>query len=178
MTDNFFAYFWGMKKTAWCLLLLTVIFTASSFGLHKFYVSIYQVNYASEKKMLQVTSRIFIDDLNSALEKKFHQKFHLGAKEETPEEVAMMQKYIAGNFTIKVNGKQKPLDFRSKEMENNVLICYFRITDIPKITTLDITNKILFDFVTEQQNIIQTTVHGKKNTLLLTSDSPDGTISY
>jgi hypothetical protein len=35
---------------------------------------IYQVNYAPDKKMLQITSRIFIDDLNKALEKNTIEK--------------------------------------------------------------------------------------------------------
>jgi hypothetical protein len=37
-------------------------------------MGIYQVNYAPEKKMLQITSRIFIDDLNKALEKNTKEK--------------------------------------------------------------------------------------------------------
>ncbi|HLA55269.1 MAG TPA: DUF6702 family protein [Flavobacterium sp.] len=167
-----------MKKAFFAGLLMLFVLSLSSFGMHKFYVSIYQVNYVPEKKMLQITSRIFIDDINNALGKKYKKKFHLGDTDETSEDVAKMQQYILDNFVISVNNKPKTLEFRSKEMENNVLICYFRITDIPKITYLGITNKCLFDFVTEQQNIIQTTIYGKKNSLLLTTDEPSGALKF
>jgi hypothetical protein len=167
-----------MKKSFFAGLLVLAVLSLSSFGMHKFYVSIYQVNYVPEKKMLQVTCRVFIDDINNALEKKYKKKFHLGDKDETPEDIAKMQQYITDNFTISVNNKPKTLEFRSKEMENNVLICYFRITGIQKITYLGITNKCLFDFVTEQQNIIQTTIYGKKNSLLLTADEPSDTLKF
>jgi hypothetical protein len=40
----------------------------TSFGFHKFYVAVYQINFAPEKEMLQITSRVFADDLNKALE--------------------------------------------------------------------------------------------------------------
>ncbi len=167
-----------MKKLTQICVRLAVFLTLSSFEFHKFYVGIYQINYASEKKMLEVTTRIFTDDLNDALEKKYHRKFHLTDTSETPEDVALMQKYIADNFVIKVNGKTSILNFRSAASEGNVLICYFSIKDIPKIKSLEITNKMLFDFVTEQQNIIQTTVYGKKNSLLLTIDNPKEILQF
>ncbi|RZJ30232.1 MAG: hypothetical protein EOO48_05505 [Flavobacterium sp.] len=150
----------------------------SSFTAHKFYVSIYQINYSTEKKMLQITSRIFIDDLNSALSKKYHRPFHLGEKEQTADDLEQMKQYFSANFQIKANGIQKPIQYMSSEMENNVLICYFRITEIPSVKSLEITNKILFDTVTEQQNIIQTNVGGVKKSLLLTSDNPSDTIKF
>ena len=56
--------------------LLFVVLT--SMTSHKFYVSMYQVNYVSQKKMVQITSRIFIDDLNEALEKKYKKKAYVG----------------------------------------------------------------------------------------------------
>jgi hypothetical protein len=157
--------------------MLTLVMS-SGFAAHKFYVSIFKIEHAREKQMLQITSRIFVDDLNNVLEKKYKHKFHLGEKTEISEETALMSKYLAGNFTIEVNGKAKPIQYLGSEMENNVLICYFRITGIPKVSSLHVTNKILFDLVTEQQNIIQTTVNGKKSSLLLTTDNPDGTITY
>lgn len=163
-----------MKKWGFIAVVLIVLCSWT----HKFYVGIYQVNYASDKKMLQITTRIFVDDLNSALEKKFKKKFHLGEKNVGEDEVALMNKYIFENFRIAVNGKSQSLDYRSYEMENNVIVGYYRITDIPNVETLACTNKVLFDFVTEQQNIIQTNVGGNKQNLLLTIDEPSGKVDF
>jgi hypothetical protein len=167
-----------MKRLAFIGLLVALLLSFSAFSAHKFYVAIFQVNYAPEKKMLQITSRIFVDDLNNALEKKHKRKFHLGEKEEMLEDVALMQKYLLENFTIKVSGKPKQMTYLSNEMENNVLICYYKISDITKISSLEIHNKVLFDYVTEQQNIIQMNVRGKKSNLLLTPENPSGTLTY
>lgn len=163
-----------MKKWGFIAVALIVLCSWT----HKFYVGIYQVNYASDKKMLQITTRIFVDDLNSALEKKFKKKFHLGEKNVGEDEVVLMNKYIFENFRIAVNGKPEPLDYRSCEMENNVIVGYYRITDIANVKTLACTNKVLFDFVTEQQNIIQTSVGGNKQNLLLTIDEPSGKLEF
>ena len=145
-----------------------------SFGVHKFYVSIYQINYAPEKKMLQITSRIFIDDLNEILHKKYNKKTFIGESNEAPEDVVLMKKYILEHFSIKVNGQQKAINYLSKELEGNVVICYYNVKEISKIKTLEIQNTALFDLNSEQQNIIQTNFNGNKQSLLLTNDNIKG----
>jgi len=161
-----------MKKIA----LLLMFFTLSSMAAHKFYVSIYQITFASEKKMLQVTSRIFIDDLNNGMEHHFHKKTHIGESNESPEDIDLMKKYISEHFTIKVNGQKKTINYRTKELEGNVVVCYYNVKDINSVTSLEIHNDVLVDFNDEQQNIIQTTLYGKKQSLLLTADTVNGVL--
>jgi hypothetical protein len=124
--------------------------------------------------MIQITSRIFIDDLNNAIEKRFHAKSYIGTDKETPQDEVAMQKYLAEKFSIKVNGITKPMSFRSKEIEANVLVCYFRITDVSKISKLEIENSALTELNADQQNIIQANISGEKQSLLLTADNFKG----
>ena len=161
-----------MKKVAILLVVIFVLF--SSFGIHKFYVSIYQINYVKEKKMIQITSRIFMDDLNSVLQKKFGKPIHIGAANETTEDLALMEKYLLENFTIKINGQPKVILYLSKEIETNVVICYFKIKDVSKIKSVEIQNISLFELSDEQQNIIQANIFGTKQNLLLTPDNVKG----
>ncbi|MEN9488690.1 MAG: hypothetical protein RL494_955 [Bacteroidota bacterium] len=163
-----------MKKSLFLSSLFLVTISLSSFAIHKFYVSIYQINYVSEKKMLQITSRIFIDDLNDVLKLKYGQKTHIGEATETVEDLALMKKYIADHFSIKINGQQKGIHYLSKELEGNVVICYYNVKEIAKIKTFEIQNTTLFDLNSEQQNIIQTTIYGKKESLVLTVDNVKG----
>lgn len=166
-----------MKKSVYISFLIVLLVGMSSFAIHKFYVSIYQINYAQEKKMLQITSRIFTDDLNVVLKKKFNIKTHAGEAEESPEDIVLMKKYILENFTIKINGQQKTIHYLSKELEGNVLICYYRITDISKIKSIEIQNTALLELNDEQQNIIQTNIYGKKQSLLLTFENVKGLLN-
>ena len=69
-----------MKKIIVYTFLGFLFFATSSFAVHKFYVAVYQVNFAPEKKMLQITSRIFVDDLNKAIEKNTVKKPFLELK--------------------------------------------------------------------------------------------------
>lgn len=63
-----------MKKTVLLFGLFFLTISLSSFEMHKFYVAIFQVQFVPEKKRIQITSRIFLDDLNKALEKSIIRK--------------------------------------------------------------------------------------------------------
>lgn len=139
-------------------------------------MSIYQIDYNAEKNMLQITSRIFVDDLNASLSQNFNQKIHLGEENESANDLVLMKKYLSEHFIIKVNGQPKNINFLSKELDGNVVVCYFSIKEIKKIKTLEIKNTALFDLNAEQQNIIQTNISGSKQSFLLTSDNNFGII--
>jgi len=64
----------------------------------------------------------------------------------------------------------------SKELENNVVIGYYKVSDIAKIISLDIKNTSLMEVFSEQQNIIQTNFNGKKQSLLLTQENTAGVL--
>ena len=163
-----------MKKIILQAILGLVLLMLTSFETHKFYVSIYQIHAAPEKEMLQITSRIFMDDLNAVLYRNYHKKTHLGEKNESPEDVVLMKKYILEHFSIKVNGLSKTIHYLSKDYEGNVIICYYRVNEVSEIKTLEVANTVLMDLNAEQQNIIQTTIAGKKQNLLLTDGNAKG----
>jgi NAD+--asparagine ADP-ribosyltransferase len=158
-------------KKAPILLLLMLL---SSFAIHKFYLGMFQLEYVPQKKELQITTRIFIDDLNDAIENKYGKKTFIAEKNETEADVVLLNKYVAEKFKIYINKQQKSYVFLSKETENNVLICYYKIKDIPKINSIEIENSILAELFSEQQNIIQFNNNGKKESLLLTSETIKG----
>jgi hypothetical protein len=167
-----------MKKTIFYALFGLLFLTTTAFGLHKFYMSVYQINYAPEKKMLQITSRIFIDDLNKALEKKYNKKLYLGTEKETSEESILLKKYLAEHFSLKVNGQSKTMNFLSKELDGDVLICYWNIKEIKHINSLEIYNSVLMDWNSDQQNMMHITVLGTKKSLLFTDSSTNNVLKY
>jgi hypothetical protein len=167
-----------MKKTILITFFGILFLTLTSFSINKFYVALYQVNYAPEKKMLQITTRIFIDDLNNAVGKKYSKKINLGAENESVDDVNFLKKYFSEKFYIKVNGQTKPILFLSKEMEGDVLICYFSMKEIQKINSLEIYNAVITEGNSEQQNIMHFNVSGVKNTLLFTESTSKGMLKY
>lgn len=136
---------------------------------HRFYVSIYQIDFVPQKKRIEITTRIFVDDLNDAVTKAYKKHTNIGTEKETPEDVVLLKKYLAENFKLSINGKPKAYNYLSSEVETNVVICYLSIKDVAKVTSLGVENSILIDVHSEQQNIIQFNNNGKKQNLLLSS---------
>jgi len=168
-----------MKKRVTYFFIVILFLSLTAFSFHKFYMGVFQVNYAAEKKMIQITSRIFIDDLNNGMEKKYHQKTFIGTDKETQADIDLLKKYLSENFTIKINGQSKPITFLSKEVESNdVLVCYSRIKDINTFKTIEILNTILLDWNAEQQNITHISAFGTKKSVLFTESSRKELLKY
>jgi hypothetical protein len=167
-----------MKKFFKYSILIGLLFVFLAVSAHKYHMAIYQIEYASEKKMLQITARIHIDDLNKAFEKKYKNKIYIGDENEEPEELRLLLEYLAANFSVKVNNQLKTMNFRSQETQGDELVCYWNIKGISKINTVQIDNKILVEVYADQQNRITVTAMGTKNSFTLNSTITSNSIKY
>ena len=91
-----------MKKS---VLLLFAVLLLSSFAVHKFYVSVTQVDYVPSKKRMEITSRIFLDDFEKALNKRFNTKVNLTSARELPEAEELIKTYLKEKIKISINKK-------------------------------------------------------------------------
>ena len=167
-----------MKKTILFTFFGLIFLTTTSFTVHKFFVALYQVNYVRQKKMLQITARIFVDDLNAAIGKKYTKKVNLGSEKETGEDLILLKKYLSEKLVIKVNGQTKSMLFLSKELEGDILICYLSVKDISKINAIETYNSMIVEGNNEQQNIMHFNVNGVKNSILFTESTSKGMLKY
>ena len=167
-----------MKKQILYLVLPILFLTLSAANVHKYHMALYQIEYASEKKMLQITSRIHIDDLNKALEKKHKKKMSVGEEKQTAEDLLLLKEYLASNFSIKVNNQLKPLNFLSQEIDGDELVCYLNIKGISKINSLEVDNTVLIEVFSDQQNRINVSVAGVKKSFVLTNAITSKSIKY
>ena len=167
-----------MKKQIISILLPILLLTLSAAALHKYHMALYQINYAPEKKMLQITSRIHIDDLNKALTKLNKKSISIENEIENNEETLIIKDYLSTRFSIKINGQLKTLNFLSKEIEGDEIVCYSNIKGISKINSLEIYNTILTELFQDQQNRINLDVLGSKNSFLLTKTTNSKIIKY
>jgi hypothetical protein len=160
----------GFKGAVFLLLFLGL----TSMSVHRFYVAIYQIDFVPQKKRLEITTRIFMDDLNDAVTKAYKKSTNIGTEKEKPEDITLLKKYLNDNFKLTVNGKPKAYTYLSREVESNVVICYLSVKEVAKVSSLQVDNSILTEVYSEQQNIIQFNNNGKKQNLLLSSSITKG----
>ena len=164
-----------MKKQ---LLLLFAVLFLSSFSVHKFYVSVTQIDYVPSKKRVEITSRIFIDDLEKALTKKYNKKVNLTSTKELPEAEELIKSYLKEKIKVSINKKPQNIEFLAREVEGDVLILYTKIAVSKKINTFEIYNSLLTEVYADQQNIVHTNINSNKKSILLTNTELKGKIDY
>ncbi len=166
------------KKLLHFILPIFLAVVLSSFAWHKFYVSVTQIDYVPNKKRVEITSRIFIDDLEKALEKRFKKKFYLTTTKEIENSDALIQEYLREKIKITINKKAQNVEYLAREVEGDVLIFYTKITISKKINTFEIYNSLLTDIYKEQQNIVHLNINGNKNSFLFTNSETNQKIDY
>lgn len=126
---------------------------------HPFHVSVCSIHYASEEKSLQITLKIFADDLEEALNKAPYrmdgEPYIDILNPEDPEIIDVkVKQYIRKHFEITVNGEVVEPMFLGYELEDLAMWCYLEVNDVKKVDTVKIRNSILTELFDDQINIV------------------------
>lgn len=128
------------------------------------------VEYKPESKTVQITMRIFIDDLQLAINKEFDHRIELGVSDEDDDYNDLISKYLDKSFLLKINGKKQELHFLGKEYDYDLAILYIEVERIDKIDTIEIDDTMLMKEYPTQKNIIKLRINDRKKTFFLTED--------
>lgn len=165
-----------MKRSVFILFLLFT--TALSSAVHKYYAAVFTIEHSAKKQQLQMTARIFVDDLEVALKRKYGKNLYLGTSTESEDAKAYLQKYLSEKITLEVNGSAVPLKFIGKEMEDDIIICYCTFPASASPKSIEMKNKVLMEVFPDQQNIVHANINRNKKSLLLTNDETAGTLQF
>jgi len=161
------------------IIILIVVFPLLMASInHKFYVSTTKIEYVKEKQTLQIISKIFVEDVEQALQARYSPSIQLGSKKETESDDAFLKKYVLKKLKISVNGKALQLNYIGKEYDIDIVNMYFEVEGISEFNSIEIENKILFDMFPEQQNIIHLKTSESRKSLVLDRDHPKGMLNF
>ncbi len=157
------------------IILPLFAFTA----MHKFYVSVTNINYSEKDNSLQITSRIFIDDLEKVLDERYDIQANLSTEKESEEANFYIEKYIRSKLVFSTDGKNRNFVFLGKKYDNDLIICYLEIEgiDLPALKNIEIENDMLTDMFEEQQNIVHFRINGKKKSFVLFKENNKGMLN-
>lgn len=160
------------------VLLAVVLPLLMATGIHKFYVSVTEIDYVKEKKSVQIVMRIFVDDLETVLKKRYDAQLVLTEKNESKDVDMYLQRYIKEKFQVKINGATSDYVFLGKEYETDIVYCYLEIKNISNIKSFEIVNKLLFDVFDEQQNIVKTNINSQNKSFILIPQNDKGLLNF
>ncbi len=141
---------------------------------HPLYVSVVDIQHNKNEKLVEVSVRIFTDDLEKTL-RKTNSKVDLTAGDRATND-KLITNYLTNTLHLKVNGQDGVMQYLGYEQQQESTWCYFEIHNIAAVKQIDVSCKILYDFQPGQMNIIHTKVNGVEKSYKL--DNPKSTTSF
>jgi len=164
-------------KTKYTFLLL-LLFSLMAFTAHKYYLSLTQITYNNEAKTVEVIINVFIDDIETALNKIHSKDFRLNTKKEPTTTDVHFDKYVRDHIQFNIDGKPVEYQFLGKEYEGDIVYFYLEIKSIEHIHSIEIKNTLLIDFFPKQQNLVKSKVNSVHKSVLLTKGNDKSLLKY
>jgi len=152
---------------------LTIAYTAL---IHPFFVSMTDINYNSKDKELEISVRIFTDDLENTLRKYHNTKIDIIHPQDQQQMNDFVNNYIQKHLQLQVNGQTVQLNFVGYEEQSESIWSYFEVKDISAVQKVSITNSLLHDYNTNQVNMLYIKANEKEFSYKL--DYPDTNTSF
>ena len=159
------------------ILLFLTFFEVSAD--HDFHLSNTEIRYNIEESALQITSRIFIDDLESALAAVGHDNLFICTEKEAPEAEIFIAEYLDNNLIIRIDGVAQNYEFIGKEVSEDLqaVWCYMEIVDIECNEVIVVENNVLLEIFDDQKNIVRLNLDsGEKAMFILEHRNNSGTL--
>ncbi|MDP6907916.1 MAG: hypothetical protein QF371_00345 [Flavobacteriales bacterium] len=141
-------------------LLVLGLFTVIS--LHDFHSSVTQVEFNTKTHSLEITVRLFTDDLMVSLEDSGFPKMEIGTTKEPPEANENLEKYLQKHLAFTVNGKSHPFKYLGKEAQDDATWCYLEIEEVASVNKLEVTNTLMLSSFDDQTNMVNLKINGRK----------------
>ena len=160
-----------------CLLVIPVLEPAPAQA-HVFYVSVTRVKWDADETRLDVSVRIFTDDLEEAVVKAGGPRLRLwtdGAREDRDRHVA---DYLATRLAFRVNGEERELAYVGMEDALDATACLMQIRNVDRVETIEVENRILIDLYDTQANVMRFEVGGEKKYVNLSKGTVKGMVRF
>lgn len=162
-----------MMKT-WILFFITLVPLISPQPLdHKFYLSVTQMEFDADKNRITAISRVFVDDLEETLRQRYDVQLALGTDREDEKASFYIRRYMEQKLTVEINNVPLKFSFAGFTYQNDqiVLLSEFSIIDSDEYE-IKVTNTLITDAYSEQQNLVHFRMNQKKQSEVLTKERP------
>ena len=135
-----------------------------------------ELTYDAPKKTLNVSVKLFTNDLEAALRKTSGKPVDLLNPKNKVELDSMLFTYIKSRLQIVVNLKNVSLHYIGHEKEEESIWTYLQIEKITLPKQLKVSTKLLYDYLPQQINIVHADINGVKKSSKVTN--PDNVIEF
>ena len=131
-------------------------------SLHPFHVSVTEIKYKKEKKTIQISTRIFLDDMEMALRAATgNEMLNITLEEDWGSINVALKDYIMDHLKIYNAKGQMDAKYVGAEIERDVIWIYTEVEKVKELKTVRVANSLLTEAYNDQENIVHFRAHGK-----------------
>ena len=158
----------------WILFFTTLLPLTSLQPLdHKFYLSVTQMEFDTEKNRITAISRVFVDDLEETLRQRYDVQLALGTDREDAMASFYIARYVEQKLIVKMNNEPLKFSFAGFTYQNDQIVLLSEFSVIPSDEfVIKVTNALIMDAYSEQQNLVHFRMNQKKQSEVLAKERP------
>lgn len=152
----------GFRKW-WVVLIFGILVPSLSRADHPIHISLCELRLNTSSNAFEVSIKIFIDDLELALEPAGHRGLFIGTEKESPAADQAITDYLRKHVWIEVDGRRLTPVFHGKEVTEDfqAVWCYVEYPGVPGGSRIcQITNDVLLEIYDDQRNIMDIRMGG------------------
>ncbi len=162
----------GLWVVVACSLWLT------AFSLHPYYISVTEIEYKPAEKEVQIAGKLFIDDLESALQKEFTTKVAILNAADKKKNEALLNTFFQKHLKISIDGKPAAFQLIGFDREEEAIWTYLVIKNVNRLKTATVFNDLLYMQRQDQINIIHFINNSNRKSHRLTYPDTQVTFSW
>jgi hypothetical protein len=156
--------------SARCLLACLWLF-------HPFYVSVTEINI-SKNKPVEISCRIFYDDLERTLEKQVHSPVDIVKPADKKKMDAWINDYIQKHLAVTADGKRLVLSYVGYEIQEDAAWIYLENKETGPFKKIEVRDDLLFSEHPEQLNIVHVIVDGQRKSTKLENPAAEAAFIF
>jgi hypothetical protein len=121
--------------------------------MHPFFVSVIEINHNTKEATVEISVRIFTEDLEKTLQQNNKGKVDML----NPPDKALLDKqigdYLTQKLKLRIDGKPVAMHYLGHEIQKESVWSYLEIPNIKSMKQLGISCTLLYDFEKMQSNI-------------------------
>lgn len=160
------------------MLLFNWLLPALFSFMHPFYVSVTEINHNAAEKTLEISNKVFADDLEEVLKKNYRVTVDLSNAAQQAQNNKIVADYFLKHVAITADGRTSQLTYLGFEKDKESVYCYFEVNNVTSLKKIELTNSILQDLNDKQINIMHVVVGGTRKSYKLDFPDKKATFSF
>lgn len=157
------------------MILQLLLFLGLHFS-HPFFVSVTEIKHNQTNHSLEISCKMFSDDLEKALEKQYHVQLDLIKPTDKTQINKLIYDYVKKHLLISTDGKALNLTYIGYEIQDDGVWSYFEVKGVNAVKQINIHDDLLYEQHPEQINMMHVIINNQRKSTKV--NNPDADVSF